>query len=291
MAKYFCNTTNTVRNLNGLIKNSKANALAGCQDVNNYQINCLMKYTFLLLLIIATNAFAQKQKVEYYLYDKDWKGIKDVASADYVVQLTNISDSLFVNRIFKGTGHLWKQESFRDADQTTPQGQFAWYDDEGRIDSSGYVNNKKKNGSWTYYDDTLGIYLSINYENGREVLRRDYVNKIIKSSYGEKTFDQEKREQDSSKQTNKIFVVDEKKASFKGGAAGYKKYLEKNLVPPTNILNTGPVKLQFIVDKSGKIENLLILKSLQLSADIEALRVLSETPDWTPAYQNGKNVI
>lgn len=250
-----------------------------------------MKYTFLLLVLTATSSIAQKQKVEYYIYDKDWKGAKDVASAAYVIQSTNIGDTLFVNRIFKGSGYLWKQESFRDADQTIPHGEFAWYDDEGRIDSSGYVNNKKKNGSWTYYNDTIGIYLSINYENGREVLRRDKVNSIIKSAYGEKTFEQEKREKDSVRESKKNLKVDEKEAVFKGGSLGYKKYLEKHLVPPSNILKTGPVKLQFIINKNGKIENLLILRSLQLSADIEALRVLSEMPDWTPAYQNGRNVI
>lgn len=244
----------------------------------------------LLLLMTATSAIAQKQKAAYYLYSKDWKPAKDVASADYVIQTTSIGDSLFVNRIFKGAGHLWKQESFRDADQTMPHGSFAWYDDKGRIDSCGHVNNTKKAGSWAFYDDTLGIYLLINYENGREIERRDYVKKIIRTAFGEKTFDEEKREKDSARLANTFLKVDEKEAVFKGGPAGYKKYLVKNLVPPTDIVETGQVKLQFIINKSGKIEDLHMLKSLQLSADIEVLRVLSEMPEWTPAYQNGKSV-
>jgi protein TonB len=82
----------------------------------------------------------------------------------------------------------------------------------------------------------------------------------------------------------------EKAAVFEGGAKGYKKYLEQHLVPPNDIVKTGVVKAQFIVNKIGKVENVLLLRSLQLSADIEALRVLTELPDWTPAYQNGKNV-
>lgn len=249
-----------------------------------------MKYFVMFLLLLANNAFAQKQKPQYYLYTKDWQPVKDVLSAGYIVQSTNVGDSVFVNRIFNGTGRLWRQESFKDAEQTIAHGAFVWYDEEGRIDSSGYVKNKKKDGSWVYYDDTLGIYLQINYENGREVDRRDYVKKVIKSAQGEKTFEEEKKERDSAKADAKTFTLIEKEATFKGGPEGYKKYLLKNLIPPTNIVKTGAVKLQFIINKSGKIEDLHILQSLQLSADIEALRVLSEMPDWTPAFQNGKNV-
>lgn len=249
-----------------------------------------MKYVILLLLLCANNAIAQKQKPQYYLYTKDWKAAKDVQSAGYIVQSTSIGDSLFLNRIFNGTGHLWRQESFKDAEQNIPHGAFAWYDEEGRIDSLGHVNNRKKVGSWAYYDDTLGVYLQINYENGKEVERRDYVKKIIRTANGEKTFDDEKREKDSARLAAGETKADEKEAAFKGGPEGYRKYLLKNLNPPTDIVKTGQVKLQFIINKSGKIEDLHILKSLQLSADIEALRVLSEMPAWTPAFQNGKNV-
>jgi hypothetical protein len=249
-----------------------------------------MKYLILLLLIISNSVFAQKKKgPEYYLYNKDWKPAKDLDLAEYVVQLTTVGDSLFINRVFKGRGHIWKQESFKDFEETIPHGQFAWYDDEGRIDSSGYVNNKKKTGMWSYYDDTLSIYLSIRYDNGKEIERRDHVNKIIKTSEGEKTFEEERRERDSAKASMQIFNSTEKEAVFEGGAKGYKKYLEQHLVPPNDIVKTGVVKAQFIVNKIGKVENVLLLRSLQLSADIEALRVLTELPDWTPAYQNGKN--
>jgi hypothetical protein len=250
-----------------------------------------MKTIFLLFLFASSSAFAQKQKVEYYMFNKDWKAAKDIASAAYIMHSTSIGDSLFVNRIFNGTGSLLSQESFKDASQTITHGQFAWYDDQGRIDSSGYVDNKRKSGSWAYYDDTLGIYLLVYYEKGKEVERRDYVNKIIKTAAGEKTFEQEKQERDSIKKEKTKEPTDEKEAKFTGGLPGLKKYLEKNIEPPNNLIKTGTVKSQFVINKVGKIENLLILRSLQLSADVEALRVLSEMPAWTPAYQNGKNVI
>lgn len=250
-----------------------------------------MRDVIFLLLLVSSSAISQKQKVGYFLYDKDWKEVRNGAVAAYVVQSTVIGDSLFVDRIFKSTGYLWKQESFSDADRTIPHGQFGWYDDLGRIDSSGYVNKKRKTGNWSYYNDTLGLDLLVKYDNGRELERRDYINKIIRTADGVKTFDEEKRASDSLKQSLVGFKAVEKEASFEGGAKGYKKYLERNLVPPKDLVKTGTVKLQFIINKTGKVENLLILRSVQFSADVEALRVLSEMPHWTPAYQNGKNVI
>ena len=256
----------------------------------NSILTARLRCVLLLLLVFTTAAMGQKQKAEYYLYTKDWKPAKDVDAADYIVQASNIGDSLFVNRIFKGRGHLWRQESFRDAEQTVAHGAFAWYDDEGRIDSSGYVNNRKKDGSWAYYNDTLGLYLTVRYEKGREVERRDYVLKTIITPSGQKSFEDEKREKDGTELPEITTKAAEKEAVFKGGREGYKKYLLKTLVAPTDIVKTGSVKMQFIINKNGKIEDLHILQSLQLTADIEALRVLNEMPEWTPAYQNGKNV-
>lgn len=248
-----------------------------------------MKYITIVIFLIGTSAIAQKQKVSYYIYDKEWNGIKNIDAATYIIEQRNVGDSLFVNRIFLGRGHLWKQESFNDADMTMPHGEFAWYNDKGRIDSSGKVYYQKKNGTWSYYDDTLGVYLSVTYDMGKEVLRRDYVKKIITTATGIKTFEEEKREKDTA--LKKEITVVEKEASIKGGQKGFRNYLQLNLVPPTDILKTGEVRLQFIINTNGKLENPLILKSLQLSADIEALRVISESPVWTPAMQNSKNVI
>ena len=80
----------------------------------------------------------------------------EIAAATYIIEQRILGDRFFVNRIFLGKGHLWKQESFSDADMTMPHGAFAGYDDKGRIDSSGNVDYQKKNGNWSYYDDILG---------------------------------------------------------------------------------------------------------------------------------------
>lgn len=250
-----------------------------------------MKYIFTLLLFVATNCLAQKTpKVNYYMLDGDWNAAKDLETATYVLQASNIGDTIFIDRLFKGTGRLWRQESFKDKDRKIAHGQFGYYDEEGRLDSTGYVNNGKKSGTWTYYDDTLGIVGSVNFESGKEVYRKDYVKKIIVTAGREKTFAQEKAEKDSSRLPTDTFKLVESEAKFKGGVKAYTKYLQNSIQVPTNIQKTGNVKIQFLVNKQGKPQDLLIMRSLQLSADVEVIRVLSEMPDWSPAMQNGKPV-
>jgi len=46
----------------------------------------------------------------------------------------------------------------------------------------------------------------------------------------------------------------------------------------------------FAVQPTGKIANLQIRQSVEISLDDEALRLLSESPDWVPAIKFDKKV-
>ncbi|MFM1876545.1 MAG: hypothetical protein RL266_2282 [Bacteroidota bacterium] len=52
----------------------------------------------------------------------------------------------------------------------------------------------------------------------------------------------------------------------------------------------GKVFVQFVVDKEGKVGQIEVVKSVRDDLDSEAVRVISEMPDWTPGKQDGKNV-
>jgi len=53
----------------------------------------------------------------------------------------------------------------------------------------------------------------------------------------------------------------------------------------------GKVVLSFIVDKSGKIKDVEVLKGIGVGCDEEAMRVINSMPNWNPGKQNGKPVI
>lgn len=52
----------------------------------------------------------------------------------------------------------------------------------------------------------------------------------------------------------------------------------------------GKVFVQFVIDTKGKVTQVEVIKSVRDDLDAEAVRVISEMPDWTPGKQDGKAV-
>lgn len=86
----------------------------------------------------------------------------------------------------------------------------------------------------------------------------------------------------------------EVKPMFDGGdAEDFVKYVQKNLKYPQSALENGDagrVIVSFVVDTEGKVRDAKVLRGVTEALDAEALRVISNSPDWTPAKQDGKNV-
>ena len=102
---------------------------------------------------------------------------------------------------------------------------------------------------------------------------------------------EEKKEDDE----NKIFEKVEIEASFPGGDAAWRRYLEKNLQNFNPADNGAPaanytVQVQFIVDKEGNISDVRALTSHGYGMEEEAIKVIKKGPPWKPAIQNGRNV-
>lgn len=94
-------------------------------------------------------------------------------------------------------------------------------------------------------------------------------------------------------QDTTVFTSVEIFPEFPGGMKAFYEYLSKNLrysdeARKNNI--SGKVILQFIVEKDGKLTNIKILRGLGSGLDEEAVRVLTESPNWKPGQQNGKLV-
>ena len=90
-----------------------------------------------------------------------------------------------------------------------------------------------------------------------------------------------------------IFIIVEEQASFPGGPAAWGKFLRKNLKYPRKASRMGiegKVFLSFIVDKSGIISDIKVTRGIGGGCDEEAIRVLSESPRWSPGRQRGNAV-
>lgn len=94
---------------------------------------------------------------------------------------------------------------------------------------------------------------------------------------------------------NKIFDKVEIEASFPGGDAKWRQYLERNANGQVASDNGAPegtytTVVQFVVDKDGNISDVRALTSHGYGMEDEAIRVIKKGPKWTPAVQNGRQV-
>ena len=94
---------------------------------------------------------------------------------------------------------------------------------------------------------------------------------------------------------NKIFTKVEVEATFPGGEAAWRNYLQKNLNASTPVDNGAAggkytVIVKFIVSRDGSLSDVQCENDPGFGMCQEAVRVIKKTKNWTPAIQNGRNV-
>lgn len=80
---------------------------------------------------------------------------------------------------------------------------------------------------------------------------------------------------------------------FPGGRKELLKYMEKNMVYPTEmrrLRKSGEVVVEFYVERSGVISGVSVVKSLSKEFDDEAIRLTRYMPRWVPGTKNGTPV-
>lgn len=85
-------------------------------------------------------------------------------------------------------------------------------------------------------------------------------------------------------------------AQFPGGLSAWSTFLERNLNAEIPVENAAPagrytVIVSFLVDKEGNISEVEALNNPGYGTAEEAVRVIKKSRQWTPAIQNGKNVV
>lgn len=84
-------------------------------------------------------------------------------------------------------------------------------------------------------------------------------------------------------------------AVFPGGDEAFARYIFNRLMYPEDAKAQGiqgTTHIQFIIETDGSLSNIKVVhgKGLSPSCDQEAIRVISDSPKWTPAMKNGKPV-
>jgi len=92
---------------------------------------------------------------------------------------------------------------------------------------------------------------------------------------------------------DEFFMVVENMPIFPGGDLGLMKYIQKHVKYPAiakeyNI--TGKVYVSFIIDKSGSVTKVKIVRGVDKNLDAEAVRVVKSLPKYKPGKQRGQPV-
>ena len=90
-----------------------------------------------------------------------------------------------------------------------------------------------------------------------------------------------------------VFRSVEQMPQFPGGEAALMKFLSSHInYPPMAAENDvqGKVIVQFVVDKTGKVGEVTVVRSVDKDLDHEAIRVCQALPKFTPGRQNGRPV-
>jgi protein TonB len=90
-----------------------------------------------------------------------------------------------------------------------------------------------------------------------------------------------------------IFTIVEQMPEFPGGEAKLFEYLGKNIKYPAMAREngiTGTVYVTFVVEGSGDISDVKLLRGIKGGCDEEAIRVVKGMPSWKAGKQNGKSV-
>lgn len=92
---------------------------------------------------------------------------------------------------------------------------------------------------------------------------------------------------------DEVFSVVEEQPTYPGGMTEWYKHLSETLKYPKKAKAEGvegAVYLSFVVDKTGELRDMQVVRGIGAGCDEEALRVLLESKDWIPGKQGGKEV-
>jgi hypothetical protein len=228
-----------------------------------------------LFTCTVNSSFSQSSNESFYVFNEDWSPAASIDKCTYFMHEIKKSDTEYVCRYYNKLGPMIKQEVYKDSALSVSNGFFCWYNKNGKLDSSGYVSNFKKDGRWDYYlGDSLQVTYYDEYDTGKFIKRNSY--HLMKDT--------------SSKHDSDIT---QKEATYKNN---WSKYLQKNLRTPDRFMNIFPKGIYtatvcFTISKEGNVIDVYLVQSLEWSADAELFKIIENSPNWEPAIQKGKPVL
>lgn len=109
----------------------------------------------------------------------------------------------------------------------------------------------------------------------------------------EKTEGEFSTTENSVPNSSPVYTIVEEMPSFPGGENERNRFLATNIIYPetaTKYRIQGTTYISFIIDETGAVTEVKVLRGIGGGCDEEAIRVIKLMPKWIPGKQNGKTV-
>jgi periplasmic protein TonB len=231
-----------------------------------------MKYFFSLFLIcLLTNARSQDKNQFFALDAKGNQTVLD--SSKYMLWIHQKDDNDWQWDYYHTWGPLVKSQTFADHDGKILNGRSCFYNVSGNLDSVGIFDHGKRNGTFFKYrsitQDSFVVAMQYDYIQDSLVKRVNFL---------------------ADSETNKKTDTSGIESEYPGGITQWYDYLVRHLVYPARAYEKeaqGQVRIFFMVDTAGNVNDPFIYRSVEYSLDQESVKLIQKSGKWTPATKNG----
>jgi hypothetical protein len=259
-----------------------------------------------LLLVFSFNGFSQSSAKFYFD-----KAMHPVPKKNAEIYGIGEMDS----GLYKLTCYYLKRKNplacvvhFTDSTQSTHEGWFQYYFDNGATGTKGNYYNGKKEGLWIDYDEKGAINDSVEYKNGMALMRKGFYNlplnhqKLVTvddvahnkfyTTLSDSTGNVLSSEEIPEDYTD-VYFNNDTLCSFPGGPAAWQRYISKALtshISEFSETDYGTVLLRFVINSDGNITDVRPLTMKASTLAMVASNAADSSPKWIPAQYDGKKV-
>lgn len=223
----------------------------------------------LYLLLLTLSAVVHAQRITNLILVGPNGVTENIKEATSFIEVKEYPDGHFERLDYKRAAPLVMLRSYKDQTLTVLDGRTMEYHPNGQLKVRGSYASNMRNGEWTYYNDTGGVVK---------------VNRYLRDSILPVSPDEE---------VWPVNYMDEKEASFPGGAKAWEKYLLKSLEKSRTAnksFTSGTVYVNFVIDSTGNVDEVFLRKSVEYIIDEESIQIIRDSPKWIPAFQSGRHV-
>jgi antitoxin component YwqK of YwqJK toxin-antitoxin module len=220
-----------------------------------------MKKILVLFVLLSSFHFFAQEKI---YYTEDFRELPNKNGATYYSTYEKIKDGIQRKTYFLD-GLIRNSDQFSNLKRKIRNGTSeTWYNSGSKKTVALYIKDKLE-GIQTGYYENGSVKRIENFEN----------NKFIDG----KCFDENG--------TEITFFEYYVKPKFPGGINEFYKYVAKNFKSPNSA--KGKIKIAFVVETDGSLKDFKITEGLNYDMNVEALRILFNSPLWIPGKLDGED--